>query len=413
MKKLLFIFCILLTLFITSCEWSQPGDDIVVPAGATKLTKYNFDDYFSIKVTSNEEWWEHGVLANAYVSIAPKNFYQEVVGTIELKLNTYVYRYSSDSPTFHIKSENIKINLNNDVVSNKYTLTCQDDDLKINQSSKTADIIKVNGYIISGKKDLNELEKLTDEQIVNSDNIKLEVGSLVNEWKTICSNAVNYQFNKNNIYYYSSYFGEDLSKNSGLNSGQRFVVDKENQTLKLGNDIYSVYKDNLTIRQEKIEDGMISTHIDGMDMDTLVQNATFNFEGVIDSSCKFIKENDYTYVAYTTFDKMINSSIKEDFSRVLNSYRIKSNHDDFIIKYTYIFLDDSLEIKVNLDFFTNNGYELILDADKLSESTGEKVFGEYNFFADIDKGDKEIKEALLEIKQACNYYKFLGSYPSV
>ena len=39
------------------------------------------------------------------------------------------------------------------------------------------------------------------------------------------------------------------------------------------------------------------------------------------------------------------------------------------------------------------------------------VFGEYNFFCDIDKGMDEIKEALKEIKSECNFYKMLGSYP--
>lgn len=42
-----------------------------------------------------------------------------------------------------------------------------------------------------------------------------------------------------------------------------------------------------------------------------------------------------------------------------------------------------------------------------------KVFGEYNFFVDIDKGYSEILPALSEIKKACNLFKFLGSYPSV
>lgn len=42
-----------------------------------------------------------------------------------------------------------------------------------------------------------------------------------------------------------------------------------------------------------------------------------------------------------------------------------------------------------------------------------KVFGEYNFFADIDKGIDEITLAIEEIKNTCNFYKFLGSYPSV
>ena len=41
------------------------------------------------------------------------------------------------------------------------------------------------------------------------------------------------------------------------------------------------------------------------------------------------------------------------------------------------------------------------------------VFGEYNFFADIDKGSCEIKEALSEIESECNFYKMLGSYPDI
>ena len=39
-----------------------------------------------------------------------------------------------------------------------------------------------------------------------------------------------------------------------------------------------------------------------------------------------------------------------------------------------------------------------------------KVFGEYNFFVDVDKGVCEIQEALKEIQHKCNYYKLLGSY---
>ncbi len=47
----------------------------------------------------------------------------------------------------------------------------------------------------------------------------------------------------------------------------------------------------------------------------------------------------------------------------------------------------------------------------LESRPSKKVFGEYNFFADIDRGVEEIQEALLEIDQECNYYKLLGSYP--
>ena len=49
----------------------------------------------------------------------------------------------------------------------------------------------------------------------------------------------------------------------------------------------------------------------------------------------------------------------------------------------------------------------------LESRPSKKVFGEYNFFADIDKGSDLIESALNEIKSSCNFYKFLGSYPSV
>ncbi len=47
----------------------------------------------------------------------------------------------------------------------------------------------------------------------------------------------------------------------------------------------------------------------------------------------------------------------------------------------------------------------------LESRPSKKVFGEYNFFVDIDKGKDEIVFALDEIKNECNFYKFLGSYP--
>lgn len=49
----------------------------------------------------------------------------------------------------------------------------------------------------------------------------------------------------------------------------------------------------------------------------------------------------------------------------------------------------------------------------LESRPSKKYFGEYNFFADIDKGLDEIKVALDEVEKECNFYKFLGSYPSV
>lgn len=42
-----------------------------------------------------------------------------------------------------------------------------------------------------------------------------------------------------------------------------------------------------------------------------------------------------------------------------------------------------------------------------------KIFGEYNFFVDIDKGIAEISDALEEVKSASNFFKVIGSYPEV
>ena len=46
----------------------------------------------------------------------------------------------------------------------------------------------------------------------------------------------------------------------------------------------------------------------------------------------------------------------------------------------------------------------------LESRPSKTVFGEYNFIADIDKGEDKIKDALNEIEKHCNFYKMLGSY---
>ncbi len=46
----------------------------------------------------------------------------------------------------------------------------------------------------------------------------------------------------------------------------------------------------------------------------------------------------------------------------------------------------------------------------LESRPSKRVFGEYNFFVDINKGIEKIEKPLEEIKNICNYYKFLGSY---
>ena len=59
-----------------------------------------------------------------------------------------------------------------------------------------------------------------------------------------------------------------------------------------------------------------------------------------------------------------------------------------------------------LQIFKENNLNLIY----LESRPSKKIFGEYIFYADIDKGIDEIKNALDIIASKCNYHKVLGSY---
>ena len=55
-------------------------------------------------------------------------------------------------------------------------------------------------------------------------------------------------------------------------------------------------------------------------------------------------------------------------------------------------------------------YKHNLNLVYLESRPSKTVLGEYNFFADIDRGVDEIGDVLAEIKAKCDFYKFLGSY---
>lgn len=62
-----------------------------------------------------------------------------------------------------------------------------------------------------------------------------------------------------------------------------------------------------------------------------------------------------------------------------------------------------------LDVFYKHNLNLIY----LESRPSKKIFGEYIFFADIDKGQDEIKEALKTVKEKCEFYRLLGSYGEI
>ncbi len=55
-------------------------------------------------------------------------------------------------------------------------------------------------------------------------------------------------------------------------------------------------------------------------------------------------------------------------------------------------------------------YKHNLNMIYLESRPSKKVFGEYIFFADIDKGYDDIEHALNDIKEKCEFYRLLGSY---
>ena len=62
-----------------------------------------------------------------------------------------------------------------------------------------------------------------------------------------------------------------------------------------------------------------------------------------------------------------------------------------------------------LKIFDNHNINMVYIESRPSK----KVFGEYNFFVDVDKGIDEIRAAISEIKLKCNFYKLLGSYATI
>ena len=64
---------------------------------------------------------------------------------------------------------------------------------------------------------------------------------------------------------------------------------------------------------------------------------------------------------------------------------------------------------VALEVFKKHNLNLIYIESRPSK----RVLGEYNFFADIDKGIEDIEKALEELGSRTQYYRVLGSYPVI
>lgn len=84
-------------------------------------------------------------------------------------------------------------------------------------------------------------------------------------------------------------------------------------------------------------------------------------------------------------------------------------------------LPGTLKTRTSIAFSTKNEPGALLEILKIFQThnlnliylesrPSKRILGEYVFFADIDRGEEEIREALGEIRAASDFYKFFGSY---
>ena len=102
---------------------------------------------------------------------------------------------------------------------------------------------------------------------------------------------------------------------------------------------------------------------------------------------------------------------------------VKDNKTRFIVL-SKIDLGLGEKVRTSIAFSTKNEsgrllkvlevfYRHNLNMIYLESRPSKKVYGEYIFFADIDKGYDEIAHTLDDIKQKCEYFRLLGSYGAI
>ncbi len=153
---------------------------------------------------------------------------------------------------------------------------------------------------------------------------------------------------------------------------------------------------------------------------------TFNFDDKIElieststaKAFEIIKDKDVSWSAVVSSDL----AHKTGFNIIdKNIGDIKDNKTRFVL-ISKNELNTGKKARTSIVFNTKNEsgalLEILLIINKyklnlvyIESRPSKKVFGEYNFFVDVDRGIDEIQDALSEIQEKCNYYKMIGSYP--
>lgn len=372
-RTLVLVLLVISALLLVSCDLFNGGDDTPdtnYPEGSIAITNENFYDYFDLKVSAKDNWYEHGSMFNAYVAIVPKGYYTTVLGEVTFTVNSYVYETNKDVPNFRIVTGEQSLLLGTGVVNESYTLRIQNDgDYKVNSDSNTVTLHDVYGYIIPGEKKPSEYESLTDTDKANSASVLTELKAVVEEWKPSYEAAESYNFYRESSYYYASIYGEELSVKTGSSAVSDTIVDKLNQRCERNGNKYYAYAD-ATCVQRMQSNGMVSVSRDGLTLDYLYETSAFDFEDMFDSSAVYVKTGDGSYAAYTTLYNMQDGKWKENFKDDLDNWGITTRHDRFLVKYLYTFYEGSFDFSVEIDYLD---YQYHVDYYDISAVCRQKI----------------------------------------
>lgn len=135
------------------------------------------------------------------------------------------------------------------------------------------------------------------------------------------------------------------------------------------------------------------------------------------AAAKYVSDKDETYAAIASENcaKLYNLNILE---KCIND--VKDNQTRFILLSKKNFKDLE-KTRTSIAFSTENKPGALLSVLEvfkkynlnciyLESRPSKKVFGEYIFYADIDKGVSDMIDAIYEIDTICTYRRLLGSY---
>ncbi len=352
----LFILFFLCVLSLSACDPSEPADPNTpeYPEGSIALTKENFTDYFTIRVTTDlstdyivDSVGTHKqTTATTYVAFVPKGDYVIVEGIAKFNVNagiTSAYPVSTykDFSVVHTEQE---LNLDEEVVNDSYKLTVtRDADFYVAKDSNTITLNEVAGYLIDGKtKTPNAYESLTDDDRAASLEIKNQVQDLLLVFETSFADANSYNFSTTNIYEFKSLYGKGRDLSNLANYGKnKATVDLENKHLCIG--LYNYYlREGELLRQRMNEYNLVEESVSAYSYEELLAEATPDFDNLFDTGAVYVRgEYDTTYYAYTTLKSIQNNRVKEAIRAHLENYGITTGWDKFVVKYTYYFVDGS------------------------------------------------------------------------